>query len=188
MKNFLLVIIVVLLFIVSGMVFWASFSPKTFVEFFQPFPLIGVTVNKIGIINNQADLLFNATSSEAILNSNGSVIIKGITWNVEVANNEAMRTSGLSNRRALYGNKGMLFAFDNMAYQSFWMKDMLFPIDMIFFDENWKIVLIESDLWPNTFPGIFGDKIMSKYILEVNALEASTYGLEVGDQAIFINK
>jgi len=65
---------------------------------------------------------------------------------------------------------------------------MLIPIDMIFFDNNWQIVLIESNLQPNSFPQIYGNGVKSQYVLEVNANEAVSHNLKVGDRAIFINK
>jgi uncharacterized membrane protein (UPF0127 family) len=68
------------------------------------------------------------------------------------------------------------------------MKDMLMPIDMIFFNENWEIVLIESRVEPKTFPKIFGNTVMSKYVLEINAGEADSFDLKLGDKAILLNK
>jgi uncharacterized membrane protein (UPF0127 family) len=188
MKKVLSIIAVIILFIASGLVFWAGLSPKTFSNFFVRYPEVAETVNQIGVLKNQAVDLSDITVSEKILGSKGQIIIKGNTWNVEIANNEANRVSGLSNRKTLYTKTGMLFAFDKMSKQSFWMKDMLIPIDMIFFDNNWKIVLIESNLQPNSFPKIFGGGVKSQYVLEVNALEAEISGLGVGDQAVFLNK
>ncbi len=128
------------------------------------------------------------TLSEPILGLYGQINIRNNTWNVDIATNETDRTNGLSNRKTLRIKNGLLFAFDSLGSHPFWMKDMLIPIDMIFFDDKWEIILIESNIQPNSFPDIFGDKVKSRYVLEINALEADSYGLQVGDRAIFLNK
>lgn len=188
MKRILSIVVVIILFLVSILIFWAGFSPKTFSHFFSAYPEIGETVNQIGVLKNSAADPSDQMVSEAVLGRKGEITIKNNTWKVEIADNDVDRNRGLSNRKVLYQNSGLLFAFDRMNYQSFWMKDMLIPIDMIFLDDDWKIVLIESNLQPNSFPNIFGSSVKSQYVLEVNALEANLYNLAVGDQAIFLNK
>jgi len=188
MKKILLIISIIILFIISILIFWAGLAPKSFSNFFIMYPVVGETANKAGLLSEEAKKILQATSSEPVLSNNGLIIINNNDWNVEIVNNDADRTMGLSNRTVLRNNKGMLFVFDKMSNQSFWMKDMLIPIDIIFFDNNWKIVLIESNLQPNTFPKTFGSGVLSQYVLEINALEAKAYDLKVGDQAVFLNK
>ncbi|MFA7252875.1 MAG: DUF192 domain-containing protein [Candidatus Paceibacterota bacterium] len=169
MKKIIQTIIVIILFVASGFIFWAGLSPQTFSKFWQDYsPLV--------------------RKSESIQGSVGEIIIKNSTWEVEVVTDNAQKETGLSNRKTLYSKKGMLFVFDKSAKQIFWMKDMLIPIDIIFLDENWKIVLIETNLQPQTFPKTFGSNVKSKYVLEINAGEAELYDLRVGDLAIFLNK
>jgi uncharacterized membrane protein (UPF0127 family) len=174
MKKILQIILIIILFTVSGLMFWAKFSPKTFEDFVMPY-------------SETLDLPY-AISSEPVLGIKGQININGSVWNVDIAKTETDRVSGLSNKKILHNKTGLLFAFDKLGNQSFWMKDMLIPIDMIFFDSDWKIVLIESNLQPNSFPKIFGRSVKSQYVLEINANEANTYGLQAGNQAIFMNK
>jgi uncharacterized membrane protein (UPF0127 family) len=189
MKKILEIISVVLLFVLSAFIFWAGLAPRSFFKFFENYSVVSETAKKLGIISTQPNTLFlSATSSESVLGRNGQVVIGGDTWAVEIASSEADRVSGLSNRKILFNKTGLLFAFDKMSTQSFWMKDTLIPIDMVFFDNNWKIVEIDSNLQPNSFPKTFGGDLKSQYVLEINAGEANIYGLEVGDQAIFLNK
>lgn len=188
MKKFLVIVAVSLLFIFSLFIFWAGLSPKSFFEFFIMYPTINKAFNQIGIIKYADNNILPVNSSEPVWGLTGQIIINDNTWNVEIANNIKDQSSGLSNRKTLYGNRGMLFVFPKMAKQSFWMKDMFIPIDMIFFDSDWRIVLIESNIQINTFPKTFGGEVKSQYVLEINAEEASWYGLKVGDQAIFLNK
>jgi uncharacterized protein len=188
MRKILLIIFVIILFIASGFIFWAGLAPVSFNKFFVNYPQTRNIIKRVTISNNNATYVADGTSSEPVLGTRGQIIIKNNVWDVEIANTDASRVSGLSNRKALYNKKGMLFVFEDMNTQTFWMKDMLIPIDMIFFDNEWKIVLVESDLQPNTFPNTFGGGVKSQYIMEVNAGESLIYGLEVGDTAIFLNK
>ena len=188
MKKFLQIIAVLILFIASILIFWMGLAPVSFSEFFAKYPKLNETVDKINVLNNNALNLSTATTSEPVLGLSGQVVINNNTWNVEIAKNEQARTNGLSNRTALRVKNGLLFAFDKMSLQAFWMKDMLIPLDMIFFDANWKIVEIDSNLSTSSFPKIFGSTVKSQYVLEINANEAISYGLKVNDQAIFINK
>lgn len=181
MKKILETIIVIILFVSSILIFWAGLAPKSFSNFFARYPEIK---EKVDQTLDTSDI----TSSEPILGATGRLVINNNVWNVEIASNEADRVNGLSNRKTLRNKNGMLFAFDRQAAQTFWMKDMLIPIDMIFFDSNWNIVEIDGNLQPNSFPKVFGDKVKSKFVLEVNAGEADSYGLKVGDTAIFLNK
>lgn len=194
MKQILLIITVIVLFIASGLIFWAGLSPVSFSMFFAVYPLITETARQSGVLNIEQKVLPQATAtdisdmSEPILGTSGQVVINNNVWKVEIAKDDASRVNGLSNRSELRRNQGLLFAFDKMEAQNFWMKDMLLPIDMVFIDNNWRIVLIESNLQSNTFPKTFGSSVKSQYVLEINALEANTYGLKVGDQVVFTNK
>ena len=188
MKKKIAIIVIILLFILSGLIYWAGFAPVSFSKFFALYPVINQTAVQIGVLNPNVGNITQATSSEPVLSDNGQVTIGDYTWTVEVARDDKTRENGLSNRSLLSIRQGMLFAFDKMSPQFFWMKDMLFPLDMVFFDNNWKIVLIETDLQPSSFPKTFGSNVNSQYVLEMNEGEANSYGLKVGDQAIFLNK
>jgi uncharacterized membrane protein (UPF0127 family) len=133
-------------------------------------------------------IIKNNISSEPVLGLADQLKIGNNTWAVEIANTDETRISGLSNQKILYPKKGMLFVFDKMGNHVFWMKDMFISLDMIFFDDNWRIVEIDNNLEPNTFPKTFGATVKSQYVLEINAGEAETYGLKVTDQAFFFSK
>jgi uncharacterized membrane protein (UPF0127 family) len=61
------------------------------------------------------------------------------------------------------------------------MKDMKFPIDMIWLDENKEVIHIEKDVKPETFPESFGPNKNAKYIIEIKANRVDQIGLSVGD-------
>ncbi len=76
----------------------------------------------------------------------------------------------------------MLFVFDKPDIYSFWMKDMLFPIDMIWISEDGKVVYIERDARPESYPNSFIPDAPAKYVLEVNAGFSEKNNLKVGDK------
>lgn len=112
--------------------------------------------------------------------------IKEQILNVELALTAEQRSLGLSNREVLAENTGMLFVFPTPGKYFFWMKDMNFPIDMIWFDENRKIIYIEKNVQPDSFPKLFGEDKNSLYVLEINSGFAEKHDLKVGDEFSFI--
>src|ERR1044072_2358762 len=80
------------------------------------------------------------------------------------------QSTGLAIKNTLAENEGMLFVFDTPSKYSFWMKDMKFPIDIIWLDSNKKIVHVEDSLEPCLFllpcPS-YSPTVDSKYVLEV---------------------
>lgn len=92
---------------------------------------------------------------------------------------------GLSGREKLPENSGMLFVFDKPDYHSFWMKDMKFAIDIIWIDENKKIVDITYNTAPETYPATFRSNVPVQYVLEVNAGWAEQSAMNINDVISF---
>ena len=99
---------------------------------------------------------------------------------VEIANTDAARARGLSGRAALGENQGLLFIFDAPDKYDFWMKEMNFPIDIIWIDEHWRVAEISKNLSPATFPRSFQPARPVKYVLEVTAGWAEKNNLPIG--------
>jgi len=188
MKKIISIIIVVLFFVFSILIFWSALSPVTFLNIFRSYSIVDKTIDKLSAINPQIEESALATSSEPVSSQKGQITLGNNTWQVEIVDNDIARVNGLSNRKTLSLDHGMLFVFDSMSKQSFWMKDMIFSIDMIFFDSDWRVVEIESNLSPSSFPKIFGQNVKSQYVLEINAGQAINQGLKLNDRAIFVNK
>lgn len=98
-----------------------------------------------------------------------------------VADTTALQTQGLSGQKNLAENAGMIFVFRNSGMHQFWMKDMLFPLDIIWFDERHKIVSIKENVSPESYPEAFGPLLQSKYVLEVNAGYVKKHNIKIGD-------
>lgn len=75
---------------------------------------------------------------------------------------------GLSGKKSLEENQGMLFVFEKPDRYGFWMKEMNFPIDIIWIDKNYKIIEITKNIKPDSYPKIFRPKKPAKFVLETN--------------------
>lgn len=120
--------------------------------------------------------------------SSSSVKIKDLIINVDLAKTPEQITKGLSIKNTLSENEGMLFIFDAPKKYSFWMKDMKFPIDMIWISSDNKIVHIEKNLQPCTFflfCTSYSPHANSKYVLEVPSNYTTKNNIIVGDRVDF---
>lgn len=99
----------------------------------------------------------------------------------EVVSTNVDRARGLSGREGLGENEGMLFVFSEPGKYGFWMKDMNFAIDILWLDDEGKIVHIEKDVHPETYPNSFAPDEDALYVLEILAGKAHEQGLVVGD-------
>ncbi len=118
-----------------------------------------------------------------------SVEIGGQKVKVDLALTEAEQEQGLSGRPSLLPNTGMLFVFPSPLKPLFWMKDMNFPIDMIWITEDMKVDYIENDATPESYPATFGPGVNdgnAEYVLEVPNGFAAQNNLKVGDSIQFI--
>lgn len=99
---------------------------------------------------------------------------------IEVAKTPEEKIKGLSGRESLDENAGLLFVYNEPGIYSIWMKDMNFPIDVVWLDEDYRIVDIAKDISPDSFPKIFEPAEPALYILEVNSGFTDKRGVEVG--------
>ncbi len=103
------------------------------------------------------------------------------TLDIEIADTKERLEMGLSNRTSLGEKEGMLFVFSSMGEYSFWMKDMNFPLDIVWISDEGRVVSISSDVATSTYPKkIFKNDAYAKYVLEMNAGTARKFGLFLG--------
>lgn len=104
----------------------------------------------------------------------------GKSYSLEIAKTEEARLKGLGGRASLADCCGMLFVFDKPGRHCFWMKDVPFALDMIWLDESKKVVHIEEDVRPETYPDQFCNQGSAKYVVELNSGESGKNQLQVG--------
>ena len=125
-------------------------------------------------------------SDSASVSSTESVQIRDTVFVVEVVDTEEKRTLGLSGRESLLPEYGMLFVFEEPGHYSFWMKDMNFPIDIVWIDEHRRIIFIIEHVAPETYPEVYVSKQKALYVLELAEGVVEVSGMEVGDELIFL--
>lgn len=120
--------------------------------------------------------------------SKATVRMGGEEFKVDVAENMLTREKGLSGREPLKDNEGMFFIFGYSAKHSFWMKDMKFPIDIIWIADN-KIMGFEENVPPpsgNSFNlQTYSPAVPVNTVLEVRAGTVSRLGVKEGDMIEF---
>lgn len=113
------------------------------------------------------------------------VEIGGKIIKVSVVSTVESREKGLSGRESIAEDEGMLFVFENLGRHGFWMKDMNFPIDIIWLDQSKKIIFIKKNVLPSTYPEIFYPDSDANYVLEVISGFSEKNNLQIGNYAKF---
>jgi hypothetical protein len=107
----------------------------------------------------------------------------------ELALTRDAQAQGMMFRTNLRPGEGMLFPFEEMAPRSFWMFQTLIPLDIIWLDDNKRIVEISVNSPPcRTAPEdcpAYGGSAHSTYVLELAAGQAAAHRLTIGSQLEF---
>lgn len=114
-----------------------------------------------------------------------SLIINHHQLIVEVADTESLRSQGLSGRISLPHNTGMLFIFTGSGFYQFWMKEMIFPLDFIWINND-KVVDLTENVPPpesdnGSFP-IFTARYPFDRVIEVNAGTVKSLNIAIGNE------
>lgn len=108
-------------------------------------------------------------------------LLGGEAFVFEVADTDALRIKGLSGRNALHKGKGMLFVFPEDGRYGFWMKDMRFPIDIVWLDRSHRIIEVKKGASPSSYPEVFLPVLPARYVIEIQAGFFEKYQLKIGD-------
>lgn len=111
--------------------------------------------------------------------------VNGEMFSYEVSDSVEERALGLSGREGMPQDHAMLFIFPAPIQSGIWMKDMNFPIDIVWLDTNKTVIYLEEDVAPETYPEIFYPDTKANYVVEFNAGTAESIGLEIGDTLKF---
>jgi uncharacterized membrane protein (UPF0127 family) len=144
------------------------------------FVLIIVAAASFYVVYNSKNI---PSGSEKGLQVSRTMTLDGLTLNIAVADTESLRERGLGGVRGLSDDEGMLFVFPEDGIYSFWMKDMLFPIDMLWLDAQGSVVYIENSISPNTYPKAFTPDSPARYVLELRAGFSEQHDIRIGSKA-----
>lgn len=150
--------------------------------------IFGAGFTTLGLVNRKG--LENSSTKSSAPNGVWRIKIKTLDVNATVAASSEDQKKGLGKRESLPLNEGIIFVFDQLGSYSFWMKDMKFAIDIIWLDENKKVVDIATNAPAQPDKSdrdltLYKPKSDAKYVLEVNAGLSSLNNIQVGDQAAF---
>lgn len=116
------------------------------------------------------------------------VSINDQSFVVALANTDNTRAMGLMYVEQMANDEGMLFIFPDTQRRAFWMKNTLIPLDILYFDQNRKLVSISENTPPckNTTTRCpnYPSAKPAKYVLEINAGLSQKHGFKVGDELI----
>ena len=125
-----------------------------------------------------AALLLHVKNSTSVANT---IEIGGQKITIEIADTDQAREKGLGGRDSLLEDGGMLFIFPEDGVYSFWMKDMRFPIDIMWLSADGRIVDLLENVSPDTYPTAFSPKKPARYVLELPANTVKRLKTRLGD-------
>ena len=112
-------------------------------------------------------------------------VFANVAVTLEVAKTDQERQKGLGGHAPLGETDGMLFVFERPSFYAFWMKGMLFALDMLWI-ENGQVVHVERNVpsYPPSTPDlllpVYAPRAPATYVLEVNPGFSAKYEIEVG--------
>ena len=121
-----------------------------------------------------------------------TVTIRNRTFEVDIADTVTKQVQGLSGRPSLGENEGMLFIFSGTSDRAFWMKDMNFPIDMIWIKGD-RVAGFTANAMPEPEKSVFSLTLYKSpepvdKVLEVPAGTAQKLQINVGDTVAITNR
>ncbi len=102
-----------------------------------------------------------------------------------IADTDQKMELGLSNRDSIAADGGMIFEFDTAGSYEFWMKDMRFPLDIVWIDVNKNVLGVVANLSPDSYPNTVLPPSDIGYVLELPAGAAATLGIATGTALTF---
>ena len=119
------------------------------------------------------------------------ILIGSNTFSAEIADSLKSRAQGLSGRESLDEKAGMYFVFPIKAKYSIWMKDMYFPLDIIWITDGKIVGFTESAETPGSndllkLPTYYPPEPVNA-VLELNAGAVKSFGIKIGDEVLLKN-
>jgi len=126
----------------------------------------------------------NLLTACSALASGATVELNGKRFEVEIAADPESQTRGLMFRDSMAPDHGMLFTFDETQVRTFWMKNTRIPLDILYFDDHYKLVSMQQRVPPCSLGDrcpVYPSTGPARYVLELNAGTAEKLGTKAGD-------
>jgi hypothetical protein len=171
--NIIIVLILVLILIIGSLIIFVNPAPKRMHKSDNQASEQAVATAK-PVFRKDGELRFLGAKSSNVIS----------TIDIEVADDDAEREQGLMYRDAMAENAGMLFMMETEELQTFWMKNTIISLDIVYADAGKRIVSISKNCKPYSLAQIPSGK-PALYVVEVNAGYTTKHGIKVGDLISF---
>lgn len=131
----------------------------------------------------QTQISFKKEGELKLFHQKTDSIVKQL--DIEIADSEYERETGLMYRQSMRDSQGMLFVFQDYNPRWFYMKNTQIALDIIYLDKDQKIVSFQKNAQPMNETSLPSNK-PAMYVLEVNAGLSDQWGLKVGDSISYI--
>lgn len=173
--NIILYVLMAVVVIIAGYFIYTTINDKKPIEH-------KVNTEKTDKQKESQEPVFKKQGELEFISSKDKKTIKKI--DIEIADNDAKRQRGLMFRKTMEDTQGMLFVFVLSEQQSFWMKNTVLSLDIMFVNESKEIVKIHKSTTPFSEKSLPSEK-KSMYVVEVNAGFSDKYGVKEGDKIDF---
>lgn len=129
-------------------------------------------------------VFYQLNQMSQIMKTNGKVTLGNKLIDVEVVKTDKDRQVGLTKYKSLKETQGMLFVFEESETPGFWMKNMTFPIDMMFIKDDTVVYLVENaePVATGKEPTVYKANSPANYVLEVQSGLVKKYNIKMGDK------
>lgn len=148
------------------------------------FAFIALSVISAVVLLHEANGL--KTSACGLYRNDKTVQIGSAKFEAEVADTANQQEKGLGRRPCIGENQAMLFEFSKPSHYAFWMKDMKFPIDIVWISPDHRVADLNVDVQPSTYPNSFINKDhLAQYVLEIKANRSKSLSITLGTPVNF---
>jgi len=124
------------------------------------------------------EIAFTKEGDLSLYKNDGSFIRK---IDIEIADDDYQRETGLMHRSSLKESQGMLFIFDQEEQRAFYMKNTLIALDIIYLNKDGVIVSFAENAKPE-YPTSLPSTVPAQFVLEINGGLSEDWVLEIGDR------
>lgn len=129
---------------------------------------------------------FTTDMPNNLTNKKENTTLGKVSYKFLLADTLQKRILGLSGKDSLPSDTVLLFSFQEDSDCGIWMKDMKFSIDAVWFDSDFKVIHLEENISPDTYPQVFSPSSSCRYFIEANAGFIKANDINVGDE-VFVD-